>query len=121
MRFDRSSNSIAVDDSRKIPTLQDISVGKFRLVENSDMSDKSAMSSVQEVRSRIQTAFDVSGNSPITLAVEWELGRDHIRDFLEGKKDSLKPEVLLLLSEKFKIPFNLLIIKRKKKQRKVAA
>jgi hypothetical protein len=121
MRFDRSSVSITADNSRKIPTPQANSVGKFRLVENSDMSDKSAMSSLQEVRNRIQQAIDAKGDSSITLALDWDLERNHIRDFLEEKKDSLKPEVLLLLSEKYAIPFNLLIIKRKKKQRKVAA
>lgn len=121
MRFDRSSVSMAPDDSRKIPTLQAKSVGNFRLAENSDSSDKSAMSSVDEVRHRIQQAFDRAGDSPITIALEWELGRDHIRDFLERKKDSLKSEVLLLLSEKYNIPFNLLIIKRQKKKRQKAA
>jgi hypothetical protein len=78
------------------------------------------MSSVQEVRQRVQQAFDRTGQSPITVALEWELGRDHIRDFLEGKKDSLKPEVLLMLSERYGIPFNMLIIKRQKKKRKAA-
>ena len=121
MRFDRSSNSITVDDSRKIPTLQDVSVGKFRLVENSDPSDKSAMSTVQEVRNRIQQAFTKTGDSPITVALEWELERNHIREFLIGKKESLKPEVLLMLSERYGIPFNMLIIKRQRKKRKVAA
>jgi hypothetical protein len=121
MRFDRNSNSITADDSRKIPTLQGLSVGKFRLVENSDLSDKSAMSTVQEVRARIQQAFDRSEQSPITVALEWELERNHIRDFLDGKKDSLKSEVLLMLSERYNIPFNLLIIKRQRKKRKAAA
>ena len=79
------------------------------------------MSTVQEVRNRIQQAFDHKEESPITVALELELERNHIRDFLDGKKDSLKSEVLLMLSERYKIPFNLLIIKRQRKRRKVAA
>jgi hypothetical protein len=121
MRFDRSSVSITADNSRNIPTSQGISVGKFRLVENSDLSDKSAMSTLQEVRHRIQQAFDGSEESPITVALEWELERNHIRDFLDGKKDSLKSEVLLMLSERYGIPLSMLIIKRQRKKRKTAA
>lgn len=120
MRFDRSSVSMAEDDSRKIPTSQAISVGNFRLAENSDKSDKSAMSSVDEVRQRVQAAFTKTGDSPISIALEWELERNQIRDFLEGKKDSLKPEVLQLLSERYGIPFSSLIIKRQRKKRKAA-
>jgi hypothetical protein len=112
---------MAEDDSRKIPTAQAISVGKFRLAENSDTSDKSAMSSVDEVRHRIQQAFDRTGESPITVALEWDFERNHIRDFLEGKKDSLKPEVLENLSVRYGIPLNMLIIKRQRKKRKAAA
>ncbi len=120
MRFDRSSDSMAAEDSRKIPTAQQLSVGNFRLVENSDSSDKSAMSSVDEVRSRIRQAFERSGESPITLALAWDFERNHIRDFLDGKKDSLKPEVLQMISEHYGIPFNLLIITRQRKKRKAA-
>lgn len=120
MRFDRSSVSMVAHNSRKIPTPQVNSVGKFRLAENSDVSDKSAMSSVEEVRQRIRQAFAKSGDSPITVALEWELERNHIRDFLDRGKESLKPEVLLLISERYGIPFNLLIIKRQKKKRKAA-
>lgn len=108
------------DDSRKIPTTQAISVGNFRLAENSDTSDKSAMSSVDEVRQRVQQAFTKTGDSPITVALEWGYERNHIREFLIGKKESLKPEVLVLLSDKYGIPFHMLVIKRQKKKRKAA-
>jgi hypothetical protein len=121
MRLDRSSVSMTEENSRKIPTLQANSVGNFRLAENSDTSDKSAMSSVDEVRHRIQQAFDRTGESPITLALLWEFERNHIRDFLEGKKDSLKPEILQNISEHYGIPLNMLIIKRQRKKRKAAA
>lgn len=121
MRFDRSSDSITEDDSRKIPTLQANLVGNFRLVEKSDLSDKSAMSSANEVRQRIQQAFERSGDSPISVAIAWELERNHIRDFLDGKKDSLKPYVLENISERYGIPLNLLIIRPQRKKRKAAA
>lgn len=122
MRFDRNSDSIAEDDSRKIPTPQANSVGKFRLAENSDKSDKSAMPSHEEVRHRLKQAFERPGaEGPITLAKNWDLGRDHIREFLIGKKDSLRYEVLEHLSEHFNIPLNLLIIRRQKKKKQKAA
>jgi hypothetical protein len=112
---------MATDDSRKIPTMQALSVGKFRLAENSDTSDKSAMSTPEEVRNRLRKAFEGSGESPITLAQEWGLERNHIREFLIAKKDSLKHEVVELLSGHFGIPLDLLIIRRLKKKRKTAA
>lgn len=78
------------------------------------------MSSVDEVRARIHQAFERSGDSPISMAQLWDLERNHIRDFLDGKKDSLKPEVLQNISEHYGIPFNMLIIRRQKKKRKAA-
>jgi hypothetical protein len=100
---------MAADNSRKIPTAQAVSVGNFRLAKNSEKSDKSAMSTVDEVRNRIRRAFEVSKEkgskeTAITLAKEWGFGRDHIREFLIGKKDSLKYEVVENLSEHFGIP-----------------
>ena len=120
MRFDRSSVSIVKDDSRKIPTTQAKSVGNFRLDQPPVKSDKSALSSVEEVRNRIRRAIEGSGDKPVTLALEWGFERNHIRDFLEAKKDSLKPEVLAAISERYGIPFPMLIIKRQRKKRKVA-
>jgi len=121
MRFERSSVSIAPDDSRKIPTAQLLSVGKFRLAENCDTSDISAMSSPEEVRRRLKKAFEGSKESPMTLAREWGLERNHIREFLRGKKDSLKYEVVENLAAHFGIPIELLIIRRLKKKRETAA
>ena len=111
---------MAEENSRKIPTAQELSVGNFRLAEKSDTSDKSAMATVDEVRSRLQRAFESSGQSPITLALTWELERNHIREFLTGKKSSLKHEVIEKLSEHFEIPIDLLIIRRPKRRRKAA-
>lgn len=79
------------------------------------------MSSVDEVRNRIRRAMDAAGDKPVTLALEWGFERNHIRDFLESKKDSLKPEVLENVSQRYGIPFSLLIIKRQRKKRKAAA
>lgn len=78
------------------------------------------MSTVDEVRNRLQRAFNDSGESPITLALLWDLERNHIREFLIGKKNSLKYEVVENLSEHFGISIDLLIIRRPKKKRKVA-
>jgi len=78
------------------------------------------MSSVDEVRRRIQQAFDRSGESDITLALEWGFERGDIWDFLHQKKASLKPEVLKRLSDHFDIPFEQLIITRQRKKRKAA-
>lgn len=78
------------------------------------------MSTVDEVRSRLQRAFQGSEESPITLALKWDLERNHIREFLKGKKNSLKHEVIENLSEHFGIPIDLLIIRRPKKKRKSA-
>jgi hypothetical protein len=120
MRFDRSSVSITEENSRKIPTLQAKSVGKFRLEENSDLSDKSAMPNLAQVRAKLQELFDRPGESPITLALKWGLERNHIREFLIGKKDSLKHDVMLDLSEYFEVPIEDLTIRRAKKKRKAA-
>lgn len=121
MRFDRNSDSMAEENSRKIPTTQAKSVGNFRLAENSDKSDKSAMSTHDEVRHRLKQAFArEDAPSPITLAKEWELGRDYIIDFLNERKNTLSYETLENLSEALNIPLNLLLIRRQKKKRKAA-
>lgn len=78
------------------------------------------MSTTAEVRHRIQQALDRAGDGPVTLALEWEMERNHLRDFLLGRKESLKPEVLQLISERYGIPLSMLIIKRQRKKRKAA-
>lgn len=110
MRFERSSDSMAEEDSRKIPTLQALSVGKFRLAENSDKSDKSAMRPVDQIRRRIQKAMDDAGLGPVTVALELGWERNHLRDYLDGKKDSLKTERMIQISERFGIPFKELVV-----------
>jgi hypothetical protein len=112
---------MAAEDSRKIPTMQAKSVGNFRLAESSGSSDKSAMPTHEEVRHILNQAFArKDAPSPITLAKDWELGRDYIIDFLNDRKNTLSYETLENLSEELGIPLNLLLIRRPKKKRKVA-
>ncbi len=115
MRFDRSSDSMVADDSRKIPTTQQVFVGKFRLAENSDKSDKSAMAiTVEQIRRKIQKAMDDRGEGPVSASVDMGLERNHIRDFLQGKKRSLKTETMMAIAERYDIPFSDLIVTKDK-------
>ena len=76
----------------------------------------------EEVRQRLKQAFArPSAEGPITLALEWELGRDYIQDFLKGRKDTMDYEVIENLSAHFGIPISLLVIRRNKKKRLRAA
>lgn len=118
MRFDRSSDSIAAEDSRKIPTLQEKSVGKFRLADGVDKSDISAMPSIDQIRYRIQKAMEAASEGPVFVAGELGLERNHLRDFFEGKKQSLKTEVMLAISQRYDIPFKDLVITREKERRR---
>jgi len=120
MRFDRSSVSMTTQDSRKIPTAQAKSVGNFRLAEISDPSDKSAMPSVDQIRRKIQKAMDDAGEGPVTVALALDLERNYIRDFLVGDKRSLKTEVMLLLSERYSIPFKELVVTKEKALKRAA-
>lgn len=79
------------------------------------------MSTPEEVRSRLLKAFENSEKGPITLAEDWGLERNHIREFLIAKKNSLNYEVIEALSEHFKIPINLLTIRKMRKKRKQTA
>jgi hypothetical protein len=116
MRFERSSVSMGKQNSRKIPTTQDKKVGNFRLAENSDNSDKSAMRPVDQIRRRIQKAMDDAGVGPVTIALELGWERNHLRDYMEGKKDSLKTEKMLQISDRFGIPFQELVVGGAKRQ-----
>ena len=116
MSFERSSVSITQIHSRKTPTTQAEKVGKFQLVENSDVSDNSAMRPVDQIRRRIQKALDDAKVGPITIAIELGWPRDHLRDYLAGKKSSLKTEKMLQLSDRFGIPFKELVIGGAKKE-----
>ena len=105
MRFERSSFSISEDNSRSFPTVKD-KVGNIQLVDSSDLSDKSAMREVDRIRQRIQKALDKAEISPFTLARELGWNRHYLAEYLDGKKDSLKAEKLMQLSERLGIPFN---------------
>ena len=119
-RFDRNSVSMATDNSRKTPTAQEGQVGIFQLAESPEKSDKSAMPTVEHIRQRLERAMQAVGDRPVTLALELGLERNHIRDYLEGKKRSLKAEVLMTLSERYGIPLNELLIRKEKPVRKRA-
>lgn len=72
------------------------------------------MPTIDQVRQIVRNAIAKSGKGPVAVAVDMGFERNYIRDFLQGKKDSLKTEVTLALSEQFNIPFKDLIVKRKK-------
>jgi hypothetical protein len=116
MRFERSSVSMGKENSRKIPTAQAKKVGNFRLAENSDKSDKSAMRPVDQIRRRIQKAMDDAGVGPVTVALELGWERNHLRDYMEGKKDSLKTEKMIQISDRFGIPFRDLVVGGERRQ-----
>lgn len=76
------------------------------------------MPSIDQIRGRIQRAMDGAGDGAVTVAVELGLERNYLRDFLEGKKQSIKTEAMLLLSERYNIPFKDLIITKEKTLRR---
>jgi len=118
MRFERSSVSMVDENSRNFPTVQEKTVGNFRLEGSAEKSDKSAMPSVDQIRFRIQRAMDSAGDGAVTVAIELGLERNYLRDFLEGKKQSLKAEIVMALSEKYDIPFKGLLVKKEKLARR---
>ena len=104
------------DDSRKIPTSQAKSVGNFRLAQEAEKSDKSAVPTLEQIRHTISRALDRKGQGAVTVAIELGLERNYLRDFLKGDKNSMKVEVVLALSEYLDIPFNDLIITKERKK-----
>jgi hypothetical protein len=111
-----SSNSgyVQLAHSRSFPTWQELFVGKFRLAEISDLSDKSDMPTADQVRKTVVRALEKAGEGPVGLASAMGIERNYIRDFLQGKKGSLGTEVMLDLSERLGIPFKDLVVTRKK-------
>jgi hypothetical protein len=78
------------------------------------------MPSVDQIRHTITAALAKEGIGPVTLALELGKGRDYLRDFLEGKKDSLKIEVVIALSERWDIPIKNLVPSEEKALRRSA-
>lgn len=117
-RLVRSSVSMTDTNSRKTPTAQEEKVGIFQLASPAEKSDKSAMSSVEQIRRMITGAIEKAGEGPVTVALDLGLERNHLRDFLEGKKRSLKTEVMLMISERYAIPFKDLVITKEKALRR---
>jgi len=120
MRLDRSSVSMEKEDSRKIPTAQEKSVGNFRLAQPTGKSDKSAMPTLDQIRITIAKALEKQGTGAVTVAQELGLERNYVRDFLKGDKNSMKTEVMLAISERLDIPFKDLVISKEKKLRRIA-
>ena len=120
MRFERSSVSIAKQHSRSFPTAQEKLVGNFQLAIPAEKSDKSAMATVDQIRRTIAAAMEKVGEGPVSVAIDLGLERNHLRDFMEGKKQSLKTEVMLLISERYSIPFKDLIVTKEKAIRRSA-
>ena len=120
MRFERNSVSMAEQPSRSFPTLQAEKVGIFQLASKDEKSDKSAMPTVDQIRQKILTLMAAAGDRPIPLAEEFGLERNHLRDYFEGKKRSLKIEVLQQLSERYDIPLSDLVAKKEKQNRRRA-
>lgn len=120
MRFERSSDSMGSEISRSFPTLQAKKVGNFQLADIHEKSDKSAMTTVDQIRQKIARAIEAAGDKPIPLAIELDQERNYIRDYLEDKKRSLKAEVLMKISERYGIPINELMVKKEKPSRRRA-
>lgn len=95
---------MASEDSRNFPTVQALSIGKFLLAHGTGKSDYSAMAAVDQIRRTVRQAIAQAGETPIGVAKALEIERNYLRDFLEGKKASLKIGVAVSLSERFDIP-----------------
>lgn len=80
------------------------------------------MATVDQIRRKIQKAMDDAEpkEGAVWLAGELGLERNHIRDFLDGKKRSLRTEVMLSISQRYGIPFNELIITKPAAARRAA-
>jgi hypothetical protein len=120
IRFERSSVSMTADHSRSFPTTQEKKVGNFQLAVTAEVSDKSAMPTVEQIRRTIVVAMERAGEGAVSVAVALGLERNHLRDFLEGKKRSLKTEVTLMIAERYGIPFKDLVITKDKAARRSA-
>lgn len=64
--------------------------------------------------------MEKEGEGPVSVAIDLGLERNHLRDFMEGKKRSLKTEVTLMISERYGIPFKDLVITKEKAIRRSA-
>lgn len=78
------------------------------------------MPTLDQVRHTVARALEKAGEGPVALAAAMGIERNYIRDFLEGRKDSLRTEVMVDLSERFGIPFKDLVVTRKKAKSRTA-
>lgn len=79
------------------------------------------MPTVDQIRRTITGAMDEAKEGPITAALELNLERNYLRDFLDGKKRSLKVEVIFALASRYDLSINDLIITKEKPAKRRAA
>ena len=77
------------------------------------------MPTVDQIRQTISRALERKGEGPITVALELQLERNYIRDFIKGDKNSLKTEVTIALSAYLDIPLKDLLITKERRLRRV--
>lgn len=118
IKLERSSDSMETNPSRNFPTMQEKSVGTFRLAPEADKSDKSAMPTVDQIRNNITRALAAKEIGAVAAAVELGWERNYLRDFLEGDKNSLKAERIFELSEFLELPIKDLLITKDRKLRR---
>ena len=92
------------ETSRNFPINQGRFMGNIRLADKPAKSDKSAMPTVDQVRIKIQEVLDEAQKGPVTVSRELGFPRDYLRDFLEGKKRSLKLEFMATFAEQYGVP-----------------
>ena len=78
------------------------------------------MATVDEIRQTIALAMQRKNEGPVEAALDMGLERNHLRDFLEGRKQSLKTEIMLAIAERYSIPFKDLIITKQRVVRRTA-
>jgi transcriptional regulator with XRE-family HTH domain len=78
------------------------------------------MPTLDQVRQTVARALEKAGEGPVEVAGAMGIERNYIRDFLQGRKSSLRADVMLDLSERFGIPFKDLVVTRKKPKSRTA-
>lgn len=72
------------------------------------------MPGADQIRVTLKRAMEKAGTSAMPLAVDLGLHREHINDFMVGKKQKLSATAILKIHERLGIPIEKLIINRKK-------
>lgn len=61
--------------------------------------------------------MDDAGEGPVTVAGEIGLERNHLSDFFQGRKNSLKTETMIALGDRYNIPIKDLVVTKEKPAR----